>query len=100
MVGPPLSHLHLKMYQNSQQCMLQSISLFWQTFALKVIVSRDFKVCFLVPLDSSDIATPSGTGSIKKKSQFRVKFLIFWALALVVFTVSESQLSERPGLIS
>jgi hypothetical protein len=29
----------------------------------KGIVSRDFKICFLVPLDSSDIATPAGTGS-------------------------------------
>jgi hypothetical protein len=27
---------------------------------LKGTVSRDFEVCFLVPLDSSDIATPSG----------------------------------------
>jgi hypothetical protein len=30
---------------------------------IKGIVSRDFEVCFLVPLDSSDIANPSGTGS-------------------------------------
>jgi hypothetical protein len=30
---------------------------------IKGIVSRDFEVCFLVPLDSSDIATPSGAGS-------------------------------------
>jgi hypothetical protein len=29
----------------------------------KGIVSQDFEVCFLVPLDSSDIATPSGAGS-------------------------------------
>jgi hypothetical protein len=29
----------------------------------KKIVSRDFEVCFLVPLDRSDIATPAGTGS-------------------------------------
>jgi hypothetical protein len=55
---------------------------------------------FLVPLDSSDIATSSGTGSFKKKSRFRVECSIFWALALVVFAVSESRLSERPGLIS
>jgi hypothetical protein len=33
---------------------------------LKGIVSRDFKVCFLVPLDSSDIATPDRTGSFFK----------------------------------
>jgi hypothetical protein len=65
-----------------------------------VIVSRDFDVCFLVPLDSSDIATLAGIGSIKKKSQFRVEFLIFRALVLVVFAVSESRLRERPGLIS
>jgi hypothetical protein len=29
----------------------------------KGIVSQDFEVCFLVPLDSSDIATIAGTGS-------------------------------------
>jgi hypothetical protein len=33
---------------------------------LKGIVSRDFEVCFLVPLDSSDIAIPDGTGSFLK----------------------------------
>jgi hypothetical protein len=65
----------------------------------KGILSRDFEVCFLVPLDSSDIATPAGTGSFKK-NQFHVEFLIFRALALVVFTVSESRLRERPGFIS
>jgi hypothetical protein len=32
----------------------------------KGIVSQDFEVCFLVPLDSSDIATPDGTGSFFK----------------------------------
>jgi hypothetical protein len=31
---------------------------------VKGIVSRDFEVCFLIPLDSSDIATP---GSVFKK---------------------------------
>jgi hypothetical protein len=30
-------------------------------------ISQDFKVCFLVPLDRIDIATPDGTGSFKKK---------------------------------
>jgi hypothetical protein len=30
----------------------------WKARALKGIVSRTFEVCFLVPLDSSDIATP------------------------------------------
>jgi hypothetical protein len=67
---------------------------------LKGIVSRDFEVCFLVALDSSDIATPSGTGSFFKKSRFRVEFLIVRALALVVFAVYESRLSVHPGLIS
>jgi hypothetical protein len=67
---------------------------------IKGIVSRDFEVCFLVPLDRSDIATPAGTGLFEKKSRFLVEFLIFRALALVVFAVSESQLREQPGLIS
>jgi hypothetical protein len=40
----------------------------------KGIVSRDFEVCFLVPLDSSDIATPDGTGSLKKKCDFVLNF--------------------------
>jgi hypothetical protein len=35
---------------------------------LKEIVSRDFEVCLLVPLDSSDIATPAGTGLFFKKN--------------------------------
>jgi hypothetical protein len=30
-------------------------------------LKRDFEVCFLVPLDSSDIATPARTCSLKKK---------------------------------
>jgi hypothetical protein len=33
---------------------------------LKGIVSRDLEVCFLLLLDSSDIATPDGTGSFFK----------------------------------
>jgi hypothetical protein len=66
---------------------------------LKGIVSRDFELCFLVPLDSSDIATPSGTVFFFV-SRFRVEFSIFWALALVVFAGHESQLRARPGLIS
>jgi hypothetical protein len=64
----------------------------------KRIVSRDFEVCFLVLLDSSDIATPDGT--VFLKSRFRDEFSIIQALALVVFPVSESQLRERPQLIS
>jgi hypothetical protein len=56
---------------------------------------------FLVPLDSSDIATPSGRGSFFFfLSRSRVEFSIFRALALVVFAVNESRLSVRPGLIS
>jgi hypothetical protein len=37
------------------------------------IVSRDFEVCFLVPLDRSDIASPDGAGSFKK-SDFVLNF--------------------------
>jgi hypothetical protein len=37
---------------------------------IKGIVSQDFEVCFLVPLDSSDITTPDGTGSF-----FKVDFM-------------------------
>jgi hypothetical protein len=33
---------------------------------IKEMVSRDFDVCFLVLFDSSDIATPGGTGSFLK----------------------------------
>jgi hypothetical protein len=63
---------------------------------IKGIVSRDFEGCFMVPLDSSDIATPSGAGFF-----YKVDFVSnFRALALVVFKVHESRLSARPGLIS
>jgi hypothetical protein len=64
---------------------------------IKGIVSRDFEVCFLVPLDSSDIATPSFAGSFFLKSRFCDEFLIFLALALVVFAVYESRFSVRRG---
>jgi hypothetical protein len=37
-----------------------------QVIGFEGIVSRDFEVCFLVPLDSSDIATPDGMGSFLK----------------------------------
>jgi hypothetical protein len=37
-----------------------------RTFELKGIVSLDFEVHFLIPLDRSDIATPDGTGSFFK----------------------------------
>jgi hypothetical protein len=54
----------------------------------------------LVPLDSSDIATPDETGPFFLKSQFCVKYSIIRALAVVVFPVSESRLREQPQLIS
>jgi hypothetical protein len=41
---------------------------------IKGIVSQDFEVCFLVPLDSSDIATPSGAGSFFFKVDFVSNF--------------------------
>jgi hypothetical protein len=40
----------------------------WNFVCIIGIVSRDFEVCFLVPLDSSDIATPSETSSFFLKS--------------------------------
>jgi hypothetical protein len=43
-------------------------NMFFTILYVKGIVSRDFEVCFLVPLDSSDIAMPDGTGSF-----FRIK---------------------------
>jgi hypothetical protein len=64
---------------------------------LKGIVSQDFELYFLTPLDSSDSATLDGTGSFFFKV---VKFLIIRALAVVVFPVSESRLRERPQLTS
>jgi hypothetical protein len=71
-------------------------------FLLKGIVSRDFEVCFLIPWDSSDIATPDGMGSMFffLSRRFCVEFLIFRTLAVVVFSVSESRLRELPQLIS
>jgi hypothetical protein len=67
---------------------------------IKGIVSRDLKVYFLVPLDTSGIATPDRTGLfLFYKSRFRVEFFIIWALVLVVFSVSESRLREQPQLI-
>jgi hypothetical protein len=38
----------------------------------KGIVSRDFEVCFLIPLESSHIATPDGTGKFFLKSIFQL----------------------------
>jgi hypothetical protein len=37
-------------------------------FSFKGIVSQDFEVCFFIPLDCSEIATPDGTGSFFLKS--------------------------------
>jgi hypothetical protein len=65
---------------------------------LKGIVSRDFEVCFLVQLDSSDIATHDRTGSFFLKS-ISCRILDYLAFAVVVFAVSESWLRERPQLI-
>jgi hypothetical protein len=53
---------------------------------------NDFNVCFLVPLDISDIATPNGTGWFLKIKTISCQILDFWALALVVYLVSESWL--------
>jgi hypothetical protein len=44
---------------------------------IKGIVSRDFEVCFLVPLDSSDIATPAGTGSLFKIKSISCQIFYF-----------------------
>jgi hypothetical protein len=65
---------------------------FWPI--LKVIVSRDFDVCLLVPLDRSDTASPDRTGSLKKKCQFRVEFSIIRVLALVVSLGAYSRISS------
>jgi hypothetical protein len=43
----------------------------------KGIVSRDFKVCFLIPVDSSDIVTPDGTGPVFLKVDFVSNFQLF-----------------------
>jgi hypothetical protein len=53
--------------QSCQQCQqrkkdqAKSVHGLNQTGNIKGIASRDFEVCFLVPLDSSDIATPDRT---------------------------------------
>jgi hypothetical protein len=49
-------------------CYIWSRTWVFDLNSLKGIVSRDFEVCFLVPLDSSDIATPSGARSFFLKS--------------------------------
>jgi hypothetical protein len=47
---------------------------------LKGIVSRDFEVCFLVPLDSSDIATPDGMGLFFKIKSISCRIFDFSGL--------------------
>jgi hypothetical protein len=50
------------------------IKYYLKSHMFKGIVSQDFEVCFLVPLDSSDIATPDGTGLFEKKGDFVSNF--------------------------
>jgi hypothetical protein len=50
-----------------------------------VIVSRDFEVCFLVPLDSSDITTPAGTGSFFKIQAIWFQIFDFFAHGAISF---------------
>jgi hypothetical protein len=69
----------------------------WFLPFIKGIVSWNFEEYFLVPLDSSDIANPDGTGFLKIR--FHVEFSIIQSLAVVVFAVSESRLREQPQLI-
>jgi hypothetical protein len=48
-------------------------------FKDKGIASRDFEVCFLVPLDRSDIVTPDGTCSfILKINSISFRFFGPW----------------------
>jgi hypothetical protein len=76
-------------------------------FQLIGIVSRDFDVCFLVPLDSSDIATPAGTGSFLKIKSISCRIFDLSGLGASSFR-SERILAQRatgahsaplPGLI-
>jgi hypothetical protein len=53
--------------------------------ALKGIVSLDFEVCFLVPLDSSDIATLAGTGSFLKRKSILCRIFDFLGLGASSF---------------
>jgi hypothetical protein len=74
---------------------------------LKGIVSRDFDVCFLVPLDSSDFATPDGTGLFFKIKSISCRIFNYSGLGGSSFAVSESQAqgatadhsTPLPGLI-
>jgi hypothetical protein len=66
---------------------------------IKAIVSRDFMVCFLIPLDSSDIATPDRTGFLEKKL-ISCRIFDYSGFGVVVFPVSKSRLREEPQLIS
>jgi hypothetical protein len=68
----------------------------------KGIVSRDFEVCFFIRLDSSDIATPDGTGSVFLQS-ILCRIFDYSGLGSSNFPcerISASQLREQPQLIS
>jgi hypothetical protein len=54
---------------------------------IKGIVSQDFEECFWYRWIAQTL--------LPLTERVLVKFLIFWALALVVFAVSESRLRER-----
>jgi hypothetical protein len=52
----------------------------WRSLFLKGIVSRDFEVCFLIPLDSSDIATPDGKGLFLTKKSISCRIFDYTGL--------------------
>jgi hypothetical protein len=58
---------HKKNYESGLRATRIASKTMWEIF--KGIVSRDFEVCFLVPLDSSDIAT------LPERVRFLKKFL-------------------------
>jgi hypothetical protein len=80
---PPGTHKTLRMLLPDKYIFLnlqmteREESRFYRSLLLKGIVSRDFEVCFLIPLNSSDIATPSGVGSFFLKVDFVLNFRIF-----------------------
>jgi hypothetical protein len=63
--------------------------------SIKGKVSRDFEVCFLVALDSPDIATPVGTGSFLKIKSILCQ--IFRSLALLVFRSEQISAQRANG---
>jgi hypothetical protein len=54
---------------------------------------------FFIPFESSDIASLDATSSFLKIKSISCRISIIRTLALVVFSVSESRLRERPQLI-